>query len=165
MMTSSNGNIFRVIGPLWGKTTVQRWFPLTKTFDTELCWFLWSTPEHTFEQIIKTPVIWNAIALIMTSLFYVIGGWVVSQRLRCIIKLFFHFINYMVESCWCTVISRAPPVRVWIVTNTTISRNGIYRQISNINRTKSQTLTVSCLVLYLSMLNPLKPSITLRMKM
>ena len=35
MMTSSNGNIFRVTGPLWG----------TKASDAELCCFLWSAPE------------------------------------------------------------------------------------------------------------------------
>ena len=30
MMTSSNGNIFRVTGPLWGEFTDHRWIPLTK---------------------------------------------------------------------------------------------------------------------------------------
>ena len=30
MMTSSNGNIFRVIGPLCGEFTGHRWIPLTK---------------------------------------------------------------------------------------------------------------------------------------
>ena len=36
MMTSSNGNIFRVTGPLWGKSTGDRWIPYTKPSDTEL---------------------------------------------------------------------------------------------------------------------------------
>ena len=27
---SSNGNIFRVAGPLWGESTGRRWFPITK---------------------------------------------------------------------------------------------------------------------------------------
>ena len=36
MMTSSNGNIFRVTGPFWG----DRWIPLTKASDAELCCFL-----------------------------------------------------------------------------------------------------------------------------
>ena len=40
-----------------------------------------------------------------------------------------------------------------------------YRQISNIRRTKSQTLNVSCLVLQLSLPNPLKPGIKSRKKM
>ena len=37
MMTSSNGNIFRVTGPLWGETTGHRWIlhtkPVTRSFD------------------------------------------------------------------------------------------------------------------------------------
>ena len=41
MMTSSNGNIFRVIGPLWGESTGHRWIPLTKASDAELWCFLW----------------------------------------------------------------------------------------------------------------------------
>ena len=35
MMTSSNGNIFRVTGPLWGESTGDRWIPLTKASDTD----------------------------------------------------------------------------------------------------------------------------------
>ena len=50
MMTSSNGNIFRVNGPLWGESTADRWVPLTKAFDAELWCFLWSAPEQTIEQ-------------------------------------------------------------------------------------------------------------------
>ena len=38
-MTSSNGNIFRVTGPLWGESTGDRWIPLTKASDAELWWF------------------------------------------------------------------------------------------------------------------------------
>ena len=68
VMTSSNGNIFRVTGPLWGESTGDRWIPLTKASDAELWYFLWSAPEQTVEQTINTPVIWDAIALIMTSL-------------------------------------------------------------------------------------------------
>ena len=66
-MTASNGNIFRVTGPLRGETTGHRWIPLTKASDAEL-W--WSAPEHTVEQTIETVVIWDAIALIMTSLWW-----------------------------------------------------------------------------------------------
>ena len=36
MMTSSDGNIFRVTGPLLGEFTGHRWIPLTKAGDTEL---------------------------------------------------------------------------------------------------------------------------------
>ena len=45
MMTSSNGNIFRVAGPLCGEFTGPRWIPLTKASDAELWYFLWSAPE------------------------------------------------------------------------------------------------------------------------
>ena len=36
MMTSSNGNIFRVTGPLCGEFTGHRWIPRSKAIDTEL---------------------------------------------------------------------------------------------------------------------------------
>ena len=36
MMTSSNGNIFRVTGPLYGEFTGPRWIPLTKASDAGL---------------------------------------------------------------------------------------------------------------------------------
>ena len=45
MMTSSNGNIFRVTGPLSGEFTGHRWIPLTKASDAELWSFLWSAPQ------------------------------------------------------------------------------------------------------------------------
>ena len=44
MMMSSNGNIFRVTGPLCGEFTGHRWIPLTKASDVELWCFLWSVP-------------------------------------------------------------------------------------------------------------------------
>ena len=45
VMTPSNGNIFRVTGPLWGESTGHRWVPLTKASAAELWCFIWSTPE------------------------------------------------------------------------------------------------------------------------
>ena len=48
-MTSSNGNIFRVTGPLWGEFTGYRWIPLTKASDMELRCFLWSATEQTIK--------------------------------------------------------------------------------------------------------------------
>ena len=45
MMTSSNGNIFRVTGHLCGEFTGPRWIPHTKASDAELWCLLWSTPE------------------------------------------------------------------------------------------------------------------------
>ena len=67
MMTSSNGNIFRVTGPLCGEFTGPRWIPRTKASDAELWCFLWSASEYTVEKIIVRLVIWDAFAPIMTS--------------------------------------------------------------------------------------------------
>ena len=50
-----------------GNSPVTGEFPLTKASDAELWSLLWSAPEQTVEQTIETPVIWNAIALIMTA--------------------------------------------------------------------------------------------------
>ena len=47
MIASSNGNIFRVTGPLWGESTGHRWIPQTQSSDAELWCFLWSAPEQT----------------------------------------------------------------------------------------------------------------------
>ena len=41
MMTSSNGNIFRVTGPLWQDSIGHWWIPLTKVSDEELWCFLY----------------------------------------------------------------------------------------------------------------------------
>ena len=40
MMTSSNGNIFRVTGHLCGEFTGDRWIPRTKASDAGLWWFV-----------------------------------------------------------------------------------------------------------------------------
>ena len=68
MMTSSNGNIFRVTGPLWGEFTGQRWVPLTKANGAELWCFIWSAPKRMVEQTIETLVSLDTTMLIMTSL-------------------------------------------------------------------------------------------------
>ena len=52
----------------WRESNNDRWIPLTKASDMELWCFLWSAPEQTVAQIIKTPVIWDTIMLIMTLL-------------------------------------------------------------------------------------------------
>ena len=44
MIPSSNGNNFRVTGPLCEEFTGHRWIPLTKASDAELRCFLWSAP-------------------------------------------------------------------------------------------------------------------------
>ena len=76
MMTSSNGNIFHVTGPLWGESDHQ-WIPLTKASNTGLWCFLWSTPEQTVEQTVAQ-VIWHVIALIMR----------VTVMLDCFVSMF-----------------------------------------------------------------------------
>ena len=48
---------------------IHRWIPLTKASDEKLWCFRWSPPEQTVEQTIETPVIWDTIAFIVTSLY------------------------------------------------------------------------------------------------
>ena len=43
-MTSSNGIIFRVVGPLWEESTGHRWIPLTKASHAEL-WRFFMCPK------------------------------------------------------------------------------------------------------------------------
>ena len=62
MMKSSNGNIFRVTGPLRGESTGHRWIPLTKALMLSLI-CAWTNGWAS-----ETPVIWGAIALIMASM-------------------------------------------------------------------------------------------------
>ena len=66
-MTLSNGNIYRLTGPLCGEFTGHRRILLPKASDAELWNFLWSALKQSAEQTTETPVIWDASALIMTS--------------------------------------------------------------------------------------------------
>ena len=50
-----------------------RGIPSQRARDAELRCFLWSAPEQMVEQTIETLVIWDAIALIMTSLEWGLG--------------------------------------------------------------------------------------------
>ena len=59
---------FRVTGPLWGESIGQLWIPLKKAGDAELWCYPWPALSQTTQQTIETPVIWDAIALIMMSL-------------------------------------------------------------------------------------------------
>ena len=54
-----------------GNFTGPRWIRRTKPSDAKLWSFLWSVPEQTAEQTIETPMIWDAIVLIMTSLLWI----------------------------------------------------------------------------------------------
>ena len=49
MMTSSNGNIFRVTGPLYWQFIGDRLIPPTKAIDAELWCSLWSPPKQPVE--------------------------------------------------------------------------------------------------------------------
>ena len=74
MMTSSD--IFRVTAPSCGESTGHRWIPLTGASDAELWRFLWPAPQQTVKQTMETPVIWDAIALIMMmSLQFFLWNW------------------------------------------------------------------------------------------
>ena len=56
MMTSSNGNIFRVTGPLWGEPTGHRWITHTMTSDEELwCFFDLRLSKHSWRRWFETP--------------------------------------------------------------------------------------------------------------
>ena len=46
--------------------TGHRWIPRTKASDAEFWCFLWYAPEPKIDQTIEAPVIWGAIALIIT---------------------------------------------------------------------------------------------------
>ena len=67
-MTSSNKNTSTLLALHEGNSPGNRWIPLTKASDAKFWGFLSSESKQTVEQTIETPVIWDAIALIMTSL-------------------------------------------------------------------------------------------------
>ena len=48
--------------------TGYQWIPPTKASDAKISCLLWSAPEQTFELTIDTPVIWDVIVLVTTSL-------------------------------------------------------------------------------------------------
>ena len=54
-MTSPNGNIFLVTGPLWGESTGHRWIPLTKVSDAELWCFFVSLNKRLNKQLRHRP--------------------------------------------------------------------------------------------------------------
>ena len=58
--------IFSTVVVLCGKKPPVN--PLTKSSDAELWCFLLFAHEHMVEQTIETPVIWDAIVLIVSSL-------------------------------------------------------------------------------------------------
>ena len=81
MMTSSNGNIFRVTAPLCGEFTGHRWIPHSKASDAELWCFLWSTP-------------W-------------INGWINNREAGDLIR---HRAHYDVTLMWGAIITAKEPI-------------------------------------------------------
>ena len=56
MITSWQGNIFHVIGPLWGEFTGHWWIPLTKTSDVKFLCYLW---HYTFHMFFTCSLLWH----------------------------------------------------------------------------------------------------------
>ena len=63
MMTSSNGNIFRVTGHLYGEFIGHRWIPLTKASDAELWCFLCAITVMCQAVCAHVPVIYESYKL------------------------------------------------------------------------------------------------------
>ena len=59
-MTSSDRNIFRVTGPLWGKSTGYQWPPSHKSQCRGALIFLWCAPKQTAEKTVELLVNWDA---------------------------------------------------------------------------------------------------------
>ena len=83
MMTSSNGNIFRVTGPLWGEFTGHRWIPLTKASDAGLWYFLGScrsplvprtTPTHE-DVCLRSESVSMSMTLVVVGLLTGFSSW------------------------------------------------------------------------------------------
>ena len=130
MTTSSNENIFSVTGHLCGKFTGHRWIPLTKASDAELWCFLWPEPELSFEAGDLRCHCAHYDVTVMICLYSV------------------NPLSDFVVSCW------------WYISYALSSfASSNYCQACNTIYTKSRKLNVSCLVLQLSLLNPLKPGV------
>ena len=67
-MTSSNGNIFRVTGPLCGEFTGPRWIPRTKTSEAELWCLLWWVNNREAGDLRRYRAHYDVTVMIMWSL-------------------------------------------------------------------------------------------------
>ena len=83
MMTSSNGNIFRVTGPLWEEFTGDRWIPLTKASDAELWCFLWSAPQQTVELTSRRRWFETPSRSLWRHWFALAHAWVMTSHISC----------------------------------------------------------------------------------
>ena len=145
MMTSSNGNIFRVTGPLCGEFTGHGEFPaqrpVTRSFDVFFNLRL-------NKRLSKQPPGW----------WFETPLW--SLWRQCNIKWFEFKCENFLSRKYIKYI-------VWIMSVILFRSQYInsYRKISNIRRTKSPTLNVSRLVTQLSLPNSMQPGVKSRMKM
>ena len=86
VITSSNGNILRFIGPLCGEFAGHRWIPRTKACDAELWCFLWSAPwingwanNHEADDLRRRRAHYDAIVMGETTCFRMPGPTVRTQ--------------------------------------------------------------------------------------
>ena len=97
-MTSSNGNIFHVTGPLCGEVTGHRWLPsqrpVTQRFDV---FFICASMTGSINN--REAGTWNTIAFIITSLYCNKWMYSYSYRMRSCYFLFWCF--YMVFYGFC----------------------------------------------------------------
>ena len=138
MMTSSNGNIFRLTGHLCGEFTGHRWIPRTKASDAELWCFLWYAP-------------W-------------INGWVNTHEAGYLRRYRAHYDVIVMEIIGTTQRSRGMNTTsfslVIIFSNTAVYTYiyflhiSYYRQTSSTRHIKSKPLNVSRFVLQLPLSNP-----------
>ena len=111
------------------------------------------------------PQSWLHTTLIPLSLFIMVKYishlmfWYMSCIELLMIDVTLYFINYNVA--WLTLNQVSCCQRVL----GQLSNAQIYRKISSLSRTKSQSLNASCILAQLSSFNPLKPAVELRMKM
>ena len=55
---------------------IHRWpVPTRRASSAELCFFLWWTPEHTVEQIVELPMIWEAITVMWCHCDAILKQW------------------------------------------------------------------------------------------
>ena len=134
-MTSSNGNIFRVTGPLCGEFTDHRWISLTKASDEELwcflhrnkrlslqswdCWFetssrsLWrhcNDLPNSWEGE-RTAFVWNRIVKFNNSKFNSLNGneWnLIEVSFKCIGESSVDDESYWLKK-WFVVLRRSRP--------------------------------------------------------
>ena len=83
MMTSSNGNIFRVTGPVCGEFTGHRWIPIIKASDAELWCFLW-----------------DATTLILTSPYCLSKGKHIRVSRECLTFVSSHKQDFLIRCVW-----------------------------------------------------------------